>query len=152
MDSTSDNIVRGVSIIYRKTGMYLAEQLEGSGLSGAMLPFVSCLCKFGPISQHRLGCVLSMDKSTVAKTVAKLEEQGYVERRTNPEDARSYDLTPTQKAYDMEPRLEKIRQDWAKLATKGLTAVERAIFFELMGRIEANCHEYFEKQTAEPAV
>ena len=80
----------------------------------------------------------------MAKTIAKLEEEGYVIRRENPQDGRSIDVYPTEKAKKIYPVLMQIGDDWVKQMLKGMTKLEQSIFFQMLSKISGNISESFE--------
>ena len=135
--------IKLISTVHRKTQMYLNERLHPLGLTSGLTAFVMIPCELGRIGQNKFCEILDMDKSTVAKTLMKVEEMGYVRRCPNPEDSRSFDVFPTQKARDIYPALERIGEDWAALLSEGMTDVERTVFHELLRKLAHNSAAYF---------
>ncbi len=113
------------------------------GLNSAQVPFILLACQNGPLPQNRMGEILGMDKSTVAKTVAKLVAQGYLQRRHSGEDGRILEVSPTQQAFLVQKELEEKRQEWAQQVTAGMSEVEVAILFDLVQRMEHNVRRAF---------
>jgi DNA-binding MarR family transcriptional regulator len=64
-------------------------------LSGKELGALSILIGEGPLSQQRLSERQGIDRTTMVAVVDALERHGYVERRRDPADRRSYALHPT---------------------------------------------------------
>jgi DNA-binding MarR family transcriptional regulator len=79
----------------------------------------------GPCSQQQLGEMLHVNRTVMVKLIDSLEARGYVERRRNPEDRRSYALYPTEEGRDalaaMGPRLDRAEAGY----TARLTQAER---------------------------
>lgn len=71
------------------------------------MPFLLIACETGGVPQNRFCALLDMDKSTVAKTLSRLEAQGYVRRRAVSGDGRAFDVLPTDRARDVYPFLQK---------------------------------------------
>lgn len=80
---------------------------------------------------------LSLDKSVIAKTVARLEETGFLSRRTNPKDKRTYDIHPTEKARAVYPAL----QGQVDEGFRRMTDRERAQFQRLLALAADACLE-----------
>ena len=79
-----------------------------------------------------------MDKSTVAKMMAKLEANGYITRSPNPKDNRSIDVCPTSKSQELYPLLKKIGEDWSLKLTKNLSVPEKTVFIEMLKKVTDN--------------
>ena len=95
--------LRSLSILYRKSHIWLSEGCAPCGLTAAQAVVILVVCDHGALTQDEITKRLSLDKSVVAKTVAKLEETGFLSRRTNPKDKRTYDIHPTEKAMEVYP-------------------------------------------------
>ena len=53
-------------------------------------------------------------KANVAKALKKLEDEGYITRKVNPENRRKYMLKTTVKANELVPKVRQISMDWEK--------------------------------------
>ena len=137
---TQDEILKLISIIQRKTQMYLNKQTSELGLTSGQAPFIMITCENEGIPQNRFVELLDMNKSTVAK----LEENGYLTREANACDSRSFDVYPTEKAYEVLPELQRIGTGWVDEITAGMTEIERAIFFDLLRRSAERAGRYFD--------
>ena len=51
-------------------------------------------------------------KGNIAKILKKFEDEGYIERKINPQNRRKYMLSTTQKANRLIPEFRKISKDW----------------------------------------
>ncbi len=83
----------------------------------------------GADSASELGRRLSVSKQAAAKTVAVLEERGYVARRTDPLDARRKHLQVTALGFEVlsegEAVFDELRDKWKlKIGTKQLERLE----------------------------
>jgi DNA-binding MarR family transcriptional regulator len=91
----------------------------------------------GPISQQQLAEKMRVNRSLVVGIVDKLERRGWLERRRDPGDRRSYRLqvTPAGQAavQEMAPR---VKEASAKMAAR-LTDAERARLHELLRNLIA---------------
>lgn len=92
-------------------------------------------------SQDDLVKIYGESKANVAKSLKKLEDEGYITRDVNPKNRRKYMLKTTQKANEVVPKVRKISLDWEnevgineldeefkekimKIALKGMELVE----------------------------
>lgn len=137
-------MLKSISILYRKTQMYLNEQLISLSLTSGQATFIICICENKGISQNKLAEKLEMDKSTVAKTLGKLENDGYISRLINDRDTRILNIYPTDKALETYPKLLEIGSKWVGEITKDFTDIEKKIFEQLMYKTTNNVIDYFE--------
>ena len=73
-----------------------------------------------------------MDKSSVAKTLARMESDGLVTKHTSEEDARAFIVTLTEKAEQLVPDILSIHEKWMNELTEEMTEIERSAFCGLM--------------------
>lgn len=137
-------MIKSNSILYRKTQMYLNEKMVSYNLSSGQAAILLVAYDHPGIMQNQIGEKLDLDKSTVAKTIGKLEQDGYITRSVNPNDSRSFYIYPTQKTIDIYPTIMEIGTSWKKELAKGLTDIEYDIFMQLLKRVTANATKYFE--------
>jgi DNA-binding MarR family transcriptional regulator len=89
----------------------------------------------GPISQQSLGSRLLVDRTTMVAIVDGLEQEGFVERRRNPDDRRAYALEATDagRAWLAEKRGALMAAQEELLAV--LSAEERRVLVKSLQRL-----------------
>ena len=102
----------------------------------------------GGNTQDELIGKLHYDKGVMALTMKSLEEKGYVERKANPADSRSYLFFLTKKGNAFKEILFEILRTWQKVLLKGidenaLEVVEKALM--TMAQNAASYCEWVEK-------
>lgn len=137
------NLLKIISLIYRKMQIYLDGKMSELEISCGALPFIMITCENGGINQNRFCEILDISKGTVAKNLAKLEEQGFVTRRESPDDARCTIVYPTEKAMEIYPSLVEAGESWIELMTKDMTEIERMVFAETLRKASKNISDYF---------
>ena len=65
-------------------------------------------------SQEDLVNMFGQSKGNIAKTLKKLENQGFIRREVNPENRRKYMLNTTEKGNNLVPEYRKISKEWEK--------------------------------------
>lgn len=63
-------------------------------------------------SQDDLVNMFGQSKGNIAKTLKKLEDEGFIKRETNPENRRKYMLNVTEKGSELVPEYRKISRQW----------------------------------------
>ncbi len=137
------DMLKMLSLIYRKMQIHISRSGRRYGLSSGMVPFVMLTCENGEMPQNRFCTLLDISKGTAARTLAKLEEQGYVRREENAADGRSVMVYPTEKARTVYPRLTEAGDAWVSQMTQGMSEEEKAAFLELLRRVSGNISSWF---------
>ncbi len=127
-----DSPFKSISILYRKSHIWLNNGCAQYHLTAAQALIILILCDFDGLTQDDITKRLSLDKSVIAKTVTKLEELGFLMRTTNAKDKRTYDIQPTEKAWKVYPFIqEEIDRCFQKM-TRSMTEKERQEFQRLL--------------------
>ena len=113
--------MRQINITSRCATLYRERQLAGTGLSGCHTPYLLALYRRPGISQEELARDLNVNKSSVTRQLAAMEEKGYVHREPDPADRRSLLVYPTEKALALQGRLQEILRTWSAYLTADFT-------------------------------
>lgn len=132
MTSTMDDPFKSISVLYRKSHIWLNVACAYLGLTAAQAVVILIVCDFGMLTQDEVTKRLGLDKSVVAKTLAKLEETGFMERSINARDKRTYDIRPTERALRVYPRVKEYVDECFRRMTSAMSEAERAEFSRLL--------------------
>lgn len=132
MDNIMESPFKSISILYRKSHIWLNNTCASYELSAAQAVVILIVCDFQILTQDDITKRLSLDKSVIAKTVNKLEEQGFLIRTTNARDKRTYDISPTQKAWEVYPFIKEQVEASFQHMTTGMTPEEQKEFKRLL--------------------
>lgn len=132
MPNITDSPFKSISILYRKSHIWLNNGCAQYDLTAAQAAIILIVCDFGVLTQDDITKRLRLDKSVIAKTVTKLEERGFMVRTTNAKDKRTYDIRPTEKAREVYPFVkEQIDLSFQRM-TQNMTEKDRAEFKRLL--------------------
>ena len=56
----------------------------------------------------------------------------------------SFDVYPTEKAYEVLPELQRIGTGWVDEITADMTEIEKAVFFDLLRKSAERAGKYFD--------
>lgn len=101
-----------ISIIHRTHIIHLNNKMKDLELTASQFPFLIHLSHKEGITQDDLAVHLHIDKGTVARALKKLEDNGFIYRKINPENRRRYLLFLTEKGKDMIPQIRSIDKEW----------------------------------------
>ena len=92
---------------------YLNSHIEELDL-GHKMRYIMAIYDNQGLSQDDLVKMFAQSKASIAKSVQKLEDEGYITREVNPKNRRKYMLKTTSKANELVPKIRKISKDWEK--------------------------------------
>ncbi len=134
--------MRQISITYRCAMHFRENKLADTGLAGCQTPYLTALYRHPGISQEEMARELNVNKSSVARQLAILEEKGYVRREPSATDKRIMLVYPTDKAFEVKARLFSCYRDWNAYLTQDFTDEEQELLSQLMVRIASRAEDY----------
>ena len=138
-------IVRHLTAISRCGFEYRKKYLETDGVDARQARFLVEVCDKPGISQDGLARRLLVDKSTVTRMCATLEESGYIRRCNCEEDRRIIRIYPTEQTENLLPRINGAWDTWEKRITKDLTQEEIDQLRELLRKMKISARAYMEE-------
>lgn len=132
MSAIMDDPFKSISILYRKSHIWLNNSCTRYDLTAAQAMVILIVCDFETLTQDEVTKRLGLDKSVIAKTVTKLEETGFILRTTNVRDKRTYDIQPTEKAWKVYPFVKEEIDVCFRRMTQQMTDAQRAEFRRLL--------------------
>lgn len=113
LDEIFDNppFIAWIHNISKNQFKYLNSQIEELDF-GHEIRFVLMIYDNPNISQDDLVALSGQSKASIAKSLKKLENRGFVEREVNPKNRRKYMLKTTSKADEIVPKIRQISKNW----------------------------------------
>ncbi|WP_042352629.1 MarR family winged helix-turn-helix transcriptional regulator [Bacillus massiliigorillae] len=146
-ECSEESVGRWISLLNRYSSNYMSEQLKEYNIGAGQYQFLAALYQNEGLSQDDLACLLKMDKGTTARAICKLEESGYIERKTFSVNKRVKKIYLTEKAHTFEPILKSILMSWTQILTKNLTCEEQRMALQLLSKMAKNSESHFEKES-----
>ncbi len=143
------SFMRQINIIGRCSAMVRNEKLADTGLTGWHYSYILTLCRNPGQSQEHLARHVYINKSNVTRHLTQLEKNGYVERRQSEEDKRVMLVYPTDKAYEVLPRVREVVRSWNSYLTEDFTPEEMEQFNVMLARITHRATEAVNKELGE---
>lgn len=139
-------ILRNITEIARCGNQYRAEQLKPYGIRGVHASALLEICRNPGISQDELARRICLNKSNAARQAAKLEESGYILRKTSETDKRVLELYPTQTALQVQPEIVKTNRAWREYLTGELSEQEVQMVVEVLERMQRKAAAWLEEK------
>lgn len=130
-----DHFMRLISRIHSCAVSYRTKQLEHSGVKGYQVGYLLQVCKNPGISQDAITKNMQVNKSNVARQLAVLQEEGFIYRTQHPNDKRTLQVFPTQKAIDLLPQVKQVLQQFSDYLTQDFTPQQSSLLLELLGEL-----------------
>lgn len=138
------DIMHNITDIARCAAQFRSEELAPLGLKSCHASYLCVICSNPGITQDQLARKIFINKSNVARQLAILEEEGFVERRNDPEDKRAMQVFPTQKAQDCLPKIDEIFQTWETLVSQDLTGQEQLLISKILDKMKERAGQWMD--------
>lgn len=130
-----ENIGRYFSQMYRKGRIYYAHELKKYNLGSGQSIFLFQLYKKDGISQDELANTLYIDKGTTARSLQKLESEGFIKKEVLVTDRRTNIIYLTEKALNLKPEINAVLKKWDTLLACSLSENEKSTLLNLLKKI-----------------
>lgn len=140
------SLFRRTEILKRCATLYMKENSDISEVWPVLQSYVPVLCASPGISQEEISKRLIIEKSSVTRHLAKLENMGYVERRQSENDKRIMLVYPTKKVYEDRDKIRNSILAWDDFMLRDLTEDEKKEFLRLSDKVMARAYSYLEKE------
>ncbi|MDP4086832.1 MAG: MarR family transcriptional regulator [Bacillota bacterium] len=125
-----------ISFISRQNQKNVAKLLKPYDIGGGgQHSFLKAIYSHPGINQDQLTTDLKFDKATTARSVKQLEDAGYIMRKVDERDRRSFQLFPTKKGMNFFPTLQHILESNNKKLVSCLTDEEEDQLIVLLKKL-----------------
>lgn len=138
--------LRWITLLSRKTQVYLTGALAPYGLTAAEQPFYMSLYYAEGVTQEELTAMVYADKASTARRVKSLEEKGLLRREKDPADRRRNRLYLTDQA---KARFAAVHRDLLELdrrLVEGLPQQDRETLAHALHLMQRNMNQVLDEQ------
>lgn len=135
-----------ISMLYRYGHKFIDKELEKYGIGYGQFSILMQLYRKDRVLQETIAEKLSIDKTTTARTIKKLETLQFINRLPNPEDQRAYLVCLTEKAQALKEEIIPITQKWTDFLLNGMNEQEMQLFFQLLEKAAHNAKHTLEQE------
>lgn len=127
--------IKWLSITDRHMKMYLDRQFAPLGLKSSQHMYIICIYRNPGITQDQLFSYFYLNPSNIARSVTALERNGFLIRKSNPDDKRTSRIYLTKKGEAVyQPILDILRQG-EEQAMAGFSPEQREMFLDMLQKI-----------------
>lgn len=138
-------MMTNISTIYRYGSIYVRKKIKGYDLSQIDYIFLVFLSQNYCINQDYLCEFLLIEKGTIAKSAAKLEERGYIYREISESDKRKKIIHLSDSGKDLVKEINIAIKEWDNLCLSNFTDDEKNQYKYLNEKLSKNAVEYMKK-------
>lgn len=136
------NLGRNFAVLSRYSRWYMDHQMTPYDFGSGQHGFIFFLYDHNGVSQDELSKALELDKATTARAIQKLEDNGYIIRKTSEKDKRINHVFLTEKAYSIQKEIRAFSAEWTSILTEGMSDVELSQLQILMAKLTHNAHHH----------
>lgn len=131
-----------VSFITNQAAKKLADafnnRLVPKGITRVQWIALFYLGKFEKINQKRLGELMNIKDSTVARLIDRMENEGFLRRTKDPEDRRHTLLKLTEKGEHYREKMLGEGEEMSKIYAKDISDEEIEVFKKVLNKMVSN--------------
>jgi DNA-binding MarR family transcriptional regulator len=114
-----------ISYLHRYGQIYIEKKIKLYGIGSGQFSFLVRLYQEDGVNQESLSNYLKIDKATTTRAIKKLVDEGYVFKKIDERDKRSYLIFITDKGKKLEPEMKKIAKEWDNILLSGFDESQR---------------------------
>ena len=130
-----------ISYSYRAVQKKFAKELAPYHIGWGHFAILMSLYENEGCSQDELALSRGFDKTMIAKSVVRLEEEDFIQRKTDPADKRVKRLYLTERSRKLIPEIEQIGFGINEILFKDFDKKESKIILEYLRKISLNASE-----------
>ena len=130
-----------ISYSYRTIQKSFAKELSPYHIGWGHFAILMSLYEIEGRSQDSLALSRGFDKTMIARSVVRLEEEGFVRRVTDPEDKRVKRLYLTKKSRTLRHEMEQIGHRMNEFLLRDFGTGESALALKILRKIALNARE-----------
>ena len=138
--------MKNINMIYQSGALFRERKLEKEGICGWHTKYILAVCGSEGVSQEALARQLFVDKSNVARQIARLEEMGYVRREQSQTDRRAFNVYSTESGKELYKKIKQVNAEWRNLLTENFTEEEREQLWRLTDKLYTNARAIMESE------
>jgi len=138
-----------LSVLYRCAQNHFEQVLKSYDFNFTNFLLLTQIYENEGMTMIELARKAAYDKSTVTKSVAWLEDNGYITLETNLQDRRSKSLKTTEKCRKIISDLFHDKRDWMDYIIQDLDEYDKEVFFRMIAKMVERSRELEQRDVSE---
>jgi DNA-binding MarR family transcriptional regulator len=132
-------IERKISCVFRNSHSFFDSVFKEFHIGRGQMHYFMYIVNHGNgLSQDEITHALEIDKATTARALKNLEDNGYIERKSDEKDKRIKRVFLTKKGADIKDELKKAAEVWEEKVTQGIEEEKMEIFLDVLDKMKEN--------------
>lgn len=131
-------ILREIGMIARALDSISNVEFKEYDLTKGQYLYLVRICENPGIIQEKLAEIIMVDRTTAARSIKKLELQGFIEKRDDKINKKIKKLYPTEKGEKVYPFLMREGNHSNMVALSGFSEEEVELFYDFLSRVRKN--------------
>ena len=120
-------------------------RLKPIGMSSGYMPVMFALAHGAALSQRALTEFAAIEQPTMAATLSRMERDGLIVRRADPDDRRAWLYSLSAEGLDKSIKVQEAGREINEAALAGLSGSEREAFLAALAKVVSNLESYLTK-------
>ena len=130
------HLFRQMGIISRQAMMNMNHEASQYNLDNNLFLILIRIVEHEGLNQSQLSHMVKIDKTTLSRSLRKLEEKGFITKKVNSQNKKFKELFPTTKALQIYDRLIGFETIYIQSVMKALTSSELVQLEAILNKIE----------------
>ncbi|ASS65893.1 MULTISPECIES: MarR family transcriptional regulator [unclassified Paenibacillus] len=131
-------ILREIGMIARALDSISNIEFKKNDLTKGQYLYLVRICENPGIIQEKLAGMIMVDRTTAARAIKKLEDNGFIQKTDDPSNKKIKRLFPTDKGIRLYPVIIREHDYSNQTALKGLSGHESEVLFGLLQAVRKN--------------
>jgi len=137
-------ILREIGIIARALDSISNIEFKEYDLTRGQYLYLVRICESPGIIQEKVAEMIKVDRTTAARSIKKLEMNGFIVKKEDEHNKKIKKLFPTEKGKKVFPIIKRENDHSNTIALEGLSEEEIENFFDLLQRVRRNIEKDWE--------
>ncbi|HEO8418425.1 MarR family winged helix-turn-helix transcriptional regulator [Niallia sp. FSL W8-0635] len=137
-------ILREIGMIGRALDSISNIEFKEFNLTKGQYLYLVRICENPGIIQEKLAEMIKVDRTTAARSIKKLEMNGFIEKKEDQKNKKIKKLFPTEKGEQVYPFIKRENDYSNEIALAGFSESEIEVIYNLLYRIRKNIEKDWE--------
>jgi DNA-binding MarR family transcriptional regulator len=136
-----------INKVVRMAQAFINDKLKEIGLSSGLFYFILELLENDGLPMQELSRAVLVDNAYTTRAVNRLIELGYVDKKVDPNDSRSFRVYLTAQGTESSGKIKEVLTEWANLITANVTQEELGVVYNVFDKYYFNARIYFKSNS-----
>ncbi len=137
-------VLREIGMIARALDSISNIEFKQYDLTKGQYLYLVRICEHPGIIQEKLAEMIKVDRTTAARSIQKLEDNGFIVKKDDPHNKKIKKLFPTEKGKSVYPYLKREHDYSDRVALTGFSESEAETLYNLLHRVRTNVEKDWE--------